>query len=113
MDDLSPQAGGFEHVRLVDGSDVVPALAGKFKGDLCNARHLFHAVFFGIVGKFAAFAHASAALAEVNAADEFAHDHEVNAFLGDVFSQGAGSRQGGEQLCGAQVGIKPQRRTDL
>ena len=34
-------------------------------------------------------------------------------FSRDVLAQGAGARQGGEQFCGAQVGIEPQRRADF
>ena len=92
---------------------MLSAPAREVEGDLRDARDLFHAVFFGVIGELAAFADPSAALAEVDAADQLAHDHEVDALFGDVFAERAGPRERGEEPGGAQVGIKPQRRADL
>ena len=110
---LSPQAGGVEHVRLVDGSDLLSPAARHFKGDLSDARHFLHGVLLGVPGVFAHFrVNAAAPLAEVDAADEFAHDDEVHAPVRDVLAQGGSARQGGEEAGGAHVGVEPHRLAD-
>lgn len=84
MHDLAPQTGRFQNVRLVDGNDLFLTFLSEFESDLRDARDLFHVIFFRIVGVFAAFALASAALAEIDAARQFAHDHQIDALCRDI-----------------------------
>ena len=68
-----PQLGGREHVGLVDAREAAAAALGEGAGALDDAADLGRRVVAGVVGRVVA----ETAVAEVDAADQLAHDHEV------------------------------------
>ena len=113
MEDLPPEAGGVQHVGLIDGGDLFAALAGGFKSNLQNAADLQLAVSLGVIGLGAVFAIPVATLAEVDAAGQLSDHHQVKALFCGAFPQGTGGPQSLIQPGGAQVGVKSQHRTQL
>ena len=119
MDNLAPQAGGLQHVALVDARDLVATLARGLEGLARNALDLVLAVLHGVVGALAAAAVGARALLvvealaapKVQAAGKLANNHEVNA-LDDLRTQRRGPCQGVVDLHGTQVGVEAQALAD-
>ena len=92
-DRAAPQAGRSQDVGLVDGRDLMTALLSRFHGKRADALYFRDAVVFQVPGAFDAVVDFRfAAVAEVDAADEFADDEDVRAgddvrFERRIFSQ--------------------------
>ena len=102
---FAPQHAGVHHVGLLRGEDLVLALAGQFEGDGADAADFRRRVALRVEGLDLAGGvdMAAARLAEVNAAGQFADDHDVEA-LDDLGLQRGGIDQRVEHLGRAQVG---------
>ena len=106
---LAPQLGGFQHVGLVHRGHPAPPAAGGVEGHPGDAFDLRSGVDQGVDAPFAAVGLGGDALGvpEVDAAGQFAHDHEVRP-LHHLGLEGRGPRQRREQLDRPQVGEQPQ-----
>ncbi len=76
LDHLAPEPRRREDVRLVHGGDVAAAGAGELEAAACDPLDLLGPVLHRVVDGSVV---ADAALAVVEAADELAHDEEVDA----------------------------------
>ena len=111
--DGAPQAGGFQHIGLVHTGHLLAAEAGQLKGPAADALNLLlgighpvdalHAPVRGVV---------PLPLAEVDAAGQLPHHHQVNALLRGLPFQRTGVRHSGAQGGGAQIGIQAQILSD-
>ena len=92
-DRAAPQAGRSQDVGLVDGRDLMTALLSRFHGKRADALYFRNTVVFQVPSAFDAVVDFRfAAIAEVDAADEFADDEDVRAgddvrFERRIFSQ--------------------------
>ena len=102
---LAPQQRRFQDIGLVDGAHPAVSLAGEFEGHATDAQDLTGRVDEGV--DTAAFAAAgildAARLPEVDAAGQFAHDHDVEA-RDDFGLERRGVGEGGIDHRRAQVG---------
>lgn len=106
VDDLAPNAAGLEDVGFVDAGHLAAALLGELERGAANALDLEFAVAHHVVAFTAVLALADAFFAEVDAADQLAHDEHVDVLC--VFERAdVGERV--EQFGGAKVGVKPHR----
>ena len=104
LDRLAPEAGGGEHVGLVDGRHVRAASAGDLEGELRDALHFGAAVGFGVERALGvALAFAALRTPEVDAAREFAHADHVEALFRNVAAQGREALEAGVEAGRAQV----------
>ena len=101
-DGAAPEAGCGEDVGFVYAGDVVLSFSGCFEGKSCDAFDFGDGVVFEVPCSFVAVMDFGfAAVAEVDAADEFSDDHDVGAF-GDfgfqrrVVDHGVGDADGTE-----------------
>lgn len=101
-DGAAPEAGCGEDVGFVYAGDVVLSFSGCFEGKSCDAFDFGDGVVFEVPCSFGAVMDFGfAAVAEVDAADEFSDDHDVGAF-GDfgfqrrVVDHGVGDADGTE-----------------
>src|SRR5579859_5748804 len=74
----APELRDFEDVGLVDGGELLATLPRKLKGDAGDADDFVAGVAHGVPG-FAGFLVPLAGRAEVEAAEEFAHEENVGA----------------------------------
>ena len=112
MNHFTPQAGAFQNVCLIDADDVlVPFLCG-LESHTCDTLDFHLAVALGVVCLFAVLAFPSATFAEVDAAGQLTHHHDVEALFHDIFPERAVAFQCRVQLCRTQVGEQTQRLTD-
>ena len=75
-----PKTGGGQYVGFVDGSHFAAPVFGCFAGHPDDALDFRYAVLFRIPGLLHAADHLRlAALAEINAAGQFAHDQDIDA----------------------------------
>ena len=101
-DHLTPVARGFQHVGLVHGDELFLAALGKVEGDAGDTLDLILGVAHGVVGLMAGFVD-GARLAEVEAAEQFAHDHQIGA--GETLrAQRRALRDGWKGNGGTQIG---------
>ena len=78
-DHLAPEAAGGKDVRLINGCESLAALARKFKGDHGNAANLIFVIRERVYRLSASRRHLfSGWFAEVEAASEFSHHHQVH-----------------------------------
>ena len=113
MHDLAPHAGSLEHVGLVDARHLLAALARSLErlaGDaldlvLAVLERVVGALSLGAVGAGTFLVVEALALAEVQTARQFTHDHEVDA-RDDLGLQRGSAGEGVEDLHGAQVGVE-------
>ena len=103
---LAPKPGGLEHVGFVYARDLSPSLLRQLEGDSRYPLHFQLAVSHDVIALGAVFSAPHALFAEIDAADELAHDEQV--YLPGVF-QRADLFEGGKEARGAQVRIKPHR----
>ena len=107
-DRAAPQAGRSQDIGLVDGRDFVAALLGSLHGKGANALYFRDTVVFQVPRAFDAIVDFRfAAVAEIDAADEFANDEDIGAgddirFERRVFGQDF------RYLDRAQVDVEPQ-----
>ena len=100
-DYLTPEARGFKHVGLIDRDQFVAAALSDGEGDAGDALNLVLAVAHGVPGALAGNVK-GARLAEIEAAEEFAHDEKVGAV--DAFgAQGRGAGKGLKGHDGTQI----------
>src|SRR6185369_3155806 len=93
--DLAPEHRGGEHVRLVDGADLLAALAGGQEGDMGDALDFGHAVAHGVdADPVTPGAVDPLGLREVDAAGKLADHQDVEAAGDHFLFQGGG---GGER----------------
>ncbi len=79
-DDLAPEHRGGEDVGLVDGADLLAALAGRLEGDMGDALDLRHAVAHGVdADPLAPVPFDPLRLGEVDAAGQFADHQDIEA----------------------------------
>ena len=112
-DRLAPETRGVEHVGLVDGGDALAALARGLERDARDTLDLVLGVGHDVGGLLLAVRLFRAVLAEVHAADELAHDDEVDAAFRDVSAQRAGGGELGEHLGGAHVRVETHALAQL
>ncbi|MPM77111.1 hypothetical protein SDC9_124111 [bioreactor metagenome] len=109
----APQAGGFEHVCLVDAGDLFAAQTGQLKGPAADALDFLFGIGHQVGGLFSPVLGLIAIpLAEVDAAGKLAHHHQVDALFSGLLFQGAGVDEGGTQCGGTEIGVKPQVLAD-
>ena len=89
-----------EHRRL-------RALHGGLKAHADDAADLVLPIGHQVRGGRLAVLAPGPVLAEVGAADQLPHHHEVDALVHNVAAEGAGLAQLGNQLGGAQIGVEP------
>ena len=112
-DRLAPETRGVEHVGLVDGGDALAALARGLERDARDTLDLVLGVGHDVCGFLLAVRLFRAVLAEVHAADELAHDDEVDAAFRDVGAQRAGGGELGEHLRRAHVRVEAHALAQL
>ena len=102
---LAPQQCRLQDIGFVDGAHPAVALAGEFEGDASDAQDLMSRVDEGVdpAALAAAGILYAARLTEVDAAGQFAHDHDVEA-RDDIGLERRGVREGGIDHSRAQVG---------
>ena len=91
LHDLSPEAGGFEYVGLVDEGQFLAALLGLVESKVGDTLDLFAGIdaFVGSLGAFGV----ELFFAKVDAAGQFAEDDEIDVLEDLAFS--------GERCCRA------------
>lgn len=73
-----PQAGRGQDVGLIDGGHLAPPALGGLHGKGTDARNFRDAVIFKVPGPFDAVVNFRfTAIAEIDAADEFADDEDI------------------------------------
>ena len=107
----APELRDFEDVGLVDGGDFVAALAGELEGDAGYADDFGLGVAHGVDG-FVGFLVPPARRAEVEAAEEFADEENVDVF-GDLGAQRGAVGERGVGDGGTQVGEAAEGLADL
>ena len=112
MDHLSPKAGAFQHVCLVNADHLLVSLHCGVKGGNGNALDLVNAVRLGIVCFFAVFSLTVASFTEINTARQLSDDQQVKALLHQIGAQRAGILQNRIELCRTQIGVKLHCRAD-
>ncbi len=100
-----------EDVGLVDLREFLSALAGELEGDARDADDLVLRVAHGVDG-LAGVLVPGARLAEVEAAEELAHEEDVDA-LGDLGAQRRVVGERGEGETGAKVRVAAEDLADL
>jgi len=108
QDGLTPQAGAFQHIRLVDAEQLFAAAACQFKRGAGDPFDFKDAVALRVVGFRTVCAFPAPVVAEIHAAGQFADKHNVDALGGDRRMQRAGAGQGRMQDSRTQVGIQAQ-----
>ena len=119
MHDLTPHAGRFQNIALVNARYLVLALASRLKSLACNTLNLVLAVLQHVVSALtlaavcacALFVVEALTLAEVQATGKLANDHHVNA-VDNLGLQCGGICQGVEDLNRTQVGVQAQSLAD-
>ena len=106
---FAPQAGGIEHVGLVDAAQAAVSLASHIEADAGNALDFGYAVHLRIVGRLCPVHLLCAALAEIDAAGQLAHDHQIKRGADDVGADGRSAAQRLKNDGGAQVREQPER----
>ncbi len=107
----APELRDLEDVGLVDGGDFLAALAGELEGDAGYADDLGLGVAHGVDG-FVGLLVPPARRAEVEAAEEFADEEDVDVF-GDLGAQRGAVGERGVGDRGAQVGEASEGLADL
>ena len=107
-DDLAPELRGFENVGFVDRGHFLAALARELKSNAGHALDLLHRIAHGVECRFAIRANESARLAEVQAAEQLAHEHDVGA-ANDLFFQRRTIRDAWINDCRTKVGESLER----
>ncbi len=107
----APELGDLEDVGLVDGGDLLAALAGEFEGYASYADDLFAGVAHGVDG-FVGVTIPPAGLAEVEAAEQLADEEDVDVF-GDFGAQGRAGGKGSVGDGGTQIGEASEGLADL
>ena len=106
-DDLLPQHAGLHHVVLLARGHLVAALAREVEGDAGDALDLERVVDLGVDGALLAVAEVDdlLRLAEIDAAGQLAHDHDVEP-LDDLALQrrGVGERRIADRR--TQIGVE-------
>ena len=104
--DGAPQAAGVQHIGLVHTGQLFAALHGCFKADAADALDLMLGVGHRVDGQLFAVLLDRLMLAEIDAADQFAHNKEVNALIHDGLFQRRGIGQLGPDFSRAVVGVQ-------
>ncbi len=111
VDGGAPELRDLEDVGLVDGGELLAALAGELEGDAGDADDLVAGVAHGVDGLAGSLV-PPAGLAEVEAAEELADEEDVDAF-GDLGAEGRVGGEGGVGDGGAEVGEAAELLADL
>ena len=112
-DDLLPQLAHLQDVGLLHGAQSVASLLRRLEPDASDALNLGDGVDHGVeTGAVAGLVRAEAlGLAEVDASDEFADDHDVGA-LDDFALEGGRVDELGEDVGWAKVGEDAEARAE-
>ena len=104
-----PQDARLHHIALLGGGHFVLALAGKFKSHTADALDLVSVIDLRINAALLAIAQINdlLGLTEINAAGQFAHDHDVEIF-NDLALQRGGVSQSGIADGRTQIGEEGQ-----
>src|SRR5262249_12231743 len=86
VDGGAPELRGFEHVRLIDRCDLLPALARLLESDARHALDLPPGVAHGVEGDIAVFAEA-AGLGEVKTSQQFSDNQYIGALDAGAFQR--------------------------
>ena len=105
---FSPQARGFEHICLVHAGDALVTLHGEVKRHTRNALNFGNGVLLGIPGSRLTAHFFSAALAEVDAAGQLAHNHNVHIVADNVVFNRRSALERSENHGRTQVGKQAQ-----
>ena len=111
VDGGAPELRALEDVGLVDLSEFLAALAGEVEGDAGDADDFVFGVAHGVDG-FAGLFVPRAGLAEVEAAEELAHEEDVDA-LGDFGTEWRVVGERGEGEAGAEICKASEHLADL
>ena len=107
MYDFPPEPGGLQHIGLVHTHHLLPALPGGGQGGAGDPLDFHNGVTLRVICLRAESAGPSAALAEVDAAGEFAHDQQIETVGNQIGPEQALVGQRRVELCRAQIGVKP------
>ena len=108
-DHLAPEHAGLHHVALVRRGHLVAALAREIEGDAADALDFEGVVDLGVDAALLAVAEIDdlLGLAEIDAAGQLAHDHDVEA-LDDFALERGGVGERGVADRRAQIGVEPE-----
>ena len=109
--DLTPQLGGIQHIGLIDHSYFFAAFQCHLKGNMHQTLNLVRAVAHHIGSFLLAVYFLGDMLAKIHAADQLAHDHQINAALYDLGLQRRSKRQLLKHTGRTHIGIQPHSRT--
>src|SRR6185437_12549306 len=98
--DFAPQAGGLQHVRLVDRGELATALTGEARGGSCDPLDLLH----GVRTDIDSTRGIAALLAKVDPTRQLAQKHEVDTVY-HFRLESRRARQAGQHLHWAQIGV--------
>ena len=106
-DDLAPEHAGLHHIVLLGRGHLVAALAREIEGDAADALDFVGVVDLGVDAALLAVAEIDDLLgfAEIDAAGQFAHDHDVEA-LDDFALERRGVGERGVADRRAQIGVE-------
>jgi hypothetical protein len=104
LDDRSPQPRGLEHIGLIDRRELAAPRARETGGEAHDAFDFLQ----GIAAHIDGFGRRARLIAEVDAAGQFAHHHDVHAAQ-QLRLDGRGVEDRGVRHHGAQIGEQPQR----
>ncbi len=77
---ITPQLGGFQHVHLVDGADLLAALLGCLEGHMPDTTDLVFVVDHRVAANALAVFHGNPArFAEIDAACQLTHNQDIQA----------------------------------
>ena len=109
---LPPQAGGFEHVRLIHARQLFAALHSHIKGHARNALDFRHGIALGVISRRRAVFLVPTTLAEIDAARQLAHNEDVELVADDAVFNRRSALQRLKNFSRPQVRIQPQRAAD-
>src|ERR1700676_2456616 len=102
-DDFAPETRALQNIRLVDGEHTPAPGSRKFKCDACDALDLRLTVAHGVERVARAVRAVDGAwLAEIQSAEQFAHDENVGSF-DDFFTQRRAGGQRRIKNCGPKI----------